>query len=62
VLSPVNRNEYLENAKDLKSEVKLWQTLKLTYFIAEKKIGGKSHSNTNIHLYSSIIITITLQK
>jgi hypothetical protein len=32
-----NRNEYFENAKDLKSEVKLWQTLKLTYFIAEEK-------------------------
>jgi len=36
VLSPGYRNKYLENAKDLTSEVKLWQTLKLTYFIAEK--------------------------
>jgi hypothetical protein len=37
VLSPVSGNKYLENAKDLTSEVNLCQTLKLTYFIAERK-------------------------
>ena len=58
VLSPGNRNKYLENGKDLTNEVKLWQT----YFIADKNIEGTSHSNTNTHVYSSSSITTTIQK
>jgi hypothetical protein len=42
VLSPVNRNKYLENAKEFTIEVKLCQILKLTYFIAEKNRRKKS--------------------
>jgi hypothetical protein len=37
-LSLVSRNKYLENAKDLTSEMKLCQTIKLAYFNAYKKM------------------------
>jgi hypothetical protein len=35
VLSHASRNKYLENAKDLTNEVKLWQTFKLTLLLTK---------------------------